>query len=163
MLVRWLVFIHVLSAITFFLAHGASAAVIYKLRSETNFTRIQAILDLSLSTFKAYMLSFLIMGLTGLALPFMIHIWNKGWIWLSIVLLVVVVVWMGLLTEKHTKPLRRMVGLPYMIRGTRFEAEPPASEAEVQAAIQQINPTQWLIGGYIIPVIILWLMIFKPF
>lgn len=30
MLVRWLVFIHVLSALTFFLAHGAAAAMVFK-------------------------------------------------------------------------------------------------------------------------------------
>ena len=75
MLVRWLVFIHVLSAITFFLAHGAAAAMVFRVRSETDFTRIRAMLDLSVSTFQVYMFSFLMMGLTGLTMPFLIHIW----------------------------------------------------------------------------------------
>ena len=82
MLVRWLVFIHVLSAITFFLAHGAAAALVFKLRTETDFARIRAMLDLSGSTFMAYAISFLIMGITGLIMPFLIHIWDKVYIWL---------------------------------------------------------------------------------
>ena len=79
-LVRWLVFLHILSAITFFLAHGAAAAMVFKVRSETDYARIRAMLDLSVSTFQVYMLSFVIMGLTGLTMPFLIHIWNKVWI-----------------------------------------------------------------------------------
>ena len=82
MLVRWLVFIHVLSAITFFLAHGAAAAMIYKVRTETDFARIRAMLDLSGSTLNIYIASFLVMGITGLIMPFLIHIWDKVYIWL---------------------------------------------------------------------------------
>ena len=163
MLVRWFVFLHVLSAITFFLAHGAAAAMVFKVRSETDFTRIRAMLDLGVSTFKAYMLSFTIMGLTGLIMPFMIHIWDKGYIWLSIILILFVVVWMGLVNEKQFKDLRRLVGLPYMKGSKDFPAEPPASPEEVAALLKKINPTQWALVGYGIPAVVLWLMIFKPF
>ena len=163
MLVRWFVFLHVLSAITFFLTHGAAATMIFKIRSETDFTRIRAMLDLAVSTFQAYMLSFLIMGLTGLIMPFMIHIWNKVYIWLSIVLILFVAVWMGLVNEKQIKQLRRLVGLPYMKGNKEYPAEPPSSPDEVAALLKKINPTQWAMVGYGIPVIVLWLMIFKPF
>lgn len=163
MLVRWLVFLHVLSAITFFLAHGAAAAMVFKVRSETDFVRIRAMLDLSVSTFMVYMLSFLIMGLTGLTMPFLIHIWNKAWIWLSIVLILFVAIWMGLVNEKQIKQLRRLVGLPYMQGNKEYPAESPASPEEVAALLKKINPTQWALVGYGIPAVVLWLMIFKPF
>ncbi len=163
MLVRWLVFIHVLSAITFFLAHGAAAAMVFKVRSETDFARIRAMLDLAVSTFQTYMLSFALMGLTGLTMPFLIHIWNKAWIWLSIVLILFVVVWMGLVNEKQIKQLRRLVGLPYMQGFNEFPAEQPASPEEVAALLKKINPYQWALVGYGIPVVVLWLMVFKPF
>ena len=163
MLVRWLVFIHVLSAITFFLAHGAAAAMVFKVRSETDFARIRAMLDLSVSTFKVYMLSFLLMGLTGLTMPFLIHIWNKAWIWLSIVLILFVAIWMGLVNEKQIKQLRRLVGLPYMQGFNEFPAETPASAEEVAALLKRINPYQWALVGYGIPAVVLWLMVFKPF
>jgi hypothetical protein len=163
MLVRWFVFLHVLSAITFFLAHGAAAAMIYKVRSETDFTRIRAMLDLSASTFQVYIFSFLLMGVTGLIMPFMIHIWGKIYIWLSIVLILFVAVWMGLVNEKQIKQLRRLVGLPYMQGNKDYPAEPPSSPEEVAALLKKINPHQWALVGYGIPAIVLWLMIFKPF
>jgi hypothetical protein len=68
----------VLSAISFFLAHGTSAAMAFQIRKETDFARIRAMLDLSWSTMILMGISFLIMGLTGLILPFMIHIWEQG-------------------------------------------------------------------------------------
>ena len=163
MLVRWLVFIHVLSAITFFLAHGAAAAMVFRVRSETDFTRIRAMLDLSISTVKLYFLSFLIMGLTGLIMPFMIHIWNQVWVWLSIVLILFVAIWMSLVNEKQIKQLRRLVGLPYMQRNKEYPAEPPSSPEAVAALLKSINPIQWVLVGYGIPAVVLWLMIFKPF
>ena len=163
MLIRWLVFLHVLSAITFFLAHGAAAAMVFKVRKETDYTRIRAMLDLSQSTFLVYIISFLAMGLTGLVMPFLIHIWGKVYIWLSIVLILFVVGWMGLVNEKQFKQLRRLVGLPYMQGSKDFPAEPPASPEAVAALLKKINPTQWVVVGYGIPMVVLWLMIFKPF
>ena len=105
-LIRWLIFIHVLAALTFFLAHGASAAMAFKIRKETDFTRIGAMLDLSWSTAIVMGISFLIMGLTGVVLPFVIHIWNKGYIWVSILLMLFVFIYMGIFNESHYKQLR---------------------------------------------------------
>ena len=163
MLIRWLVFIHVLSAITFFLAHGAAAAMVFKVRSEKDFIRIQAMLDLAVSTFKVYMLSFLIMGLTGLVMPFLIHIWNQVWIWLSIVSILFVAGWMFAVNEKQFKQLRKLVGLPYMQGKNEYPAETPASPEEIEKFLKTINPISWVVVGYGIPAFVLWLMIFKPF
>ena len=77
-LIRWLIFLHVLSALTFYMAHGASATMAFKVRKETDFARLRAMLDLSTSTFITMGISFLVMGLTGLVMPFMIHIWNRA-------------------------------------------------------------------------------------
>src|SRR5919108_3524131 len=114
LLIRWLVFVHILAAITFFLAHGASAAMAFQVRKEREFARIRALLDLSWSTMVLMGVSFLIMGLTGITLPFLIRIWNRGYIWLSIVLMLFVFIYMAMFNENHYKQLRRMVGLPYM-------------------------------------------------
>src|SRR5215510_14667133 len=113
-LLRWLIFLHVLSAITFFLAHGTSAAMAFQLRKETDFARIRALLDLSRSTLIFMGVSLLVMGLTGLILPFLIHIWNRVYIWLSIALMLFVVVYMLISNENRYNKLRRLVGLPYM-------------------------------------------------
>jgi hypothetical protein len=162
-LVPWLIFIHILGSITFFLAHGTSIAMAFQLRKETDFARIRALLDLSMSTMVAMFIAFLVMGIPGLIMPFILKIWNKGWIWASIVLMIVVFLYMVFMNEKRYKHLRRMVGLPYMIGGDRFPAEEPVSQAEVEAHIQKMNVNELVIIGYGIPMIVLWLMVFKPF
>ena len=163
MFFRWLVFIHVLSAITFFLSHGAAAAMVFKVRYEKDHIRIQAMLDLAVSTFKVYMLSFLLMGLTGLVMPFITHIWHRIWIWLSIVLILFVAGWMFAVNEKQFKQLRKLVGLPYMQGKSEYPAEAPASPEEIEKFLKTINPISWVVVGYGIPAFVLWLMIFKPF
>ena len=162
-LIRWLIFLHVLSAITFFLAHGTSAAMAFQLRKERDFTRIRALLDLSHSTLIPLEVSFVIMALTGIIMPFPIHIWNKVYIWLSIVLMLFVVIYMLVSNENRYNKLRRLVGLPYMKASKSFPAEPPSSPEEVAALLQKTTVTVLVVVGYVIPAIVLWLMVFKPF
>jgi len=162
-LIQWLIFLHVLAALTFFLAHGTSAAMAFQLRKETDFARIRAMLDLSDSTLEIMFVSFLVMGLTGLALPFFIHIWNKGWVWLSIILMVFVFVWMVLMNERAYKVLRKLVGLPYRQGSKEYPAELPSSPEEVAALLKKTSLTGLVVTGYVIPAIVLWLMVFKPF
>ena len=162
-LIRWLIFLHILSAISFFLAHGTSAAMAFQIRKETDFSRIRAMLDLSWSTMVLMGISFLIMGLTGIALPFLIHIWNKIYIWLSIVLMLFVFIYMAMYNETRYKELRRLVGLPYMKGNKQLPAEPPSSPEAVAALLNKTSVTSLVVVGYIIPAIVLWLMVFKPF
>ena len=162
-LVRWLIFLHILAALTFFLAHGASAAMAFKIRREKDFARIGAMLDLSWSTMVLMGVSFLVMGLTGIILPFLIRIWNRGYIWASIVLMLFVFIYMAIFNEATYKQLRRLVGLPYMKGSKQMPAEPPSSPEEVASLLNKINVMPLVLVGYGIPAIVLWLMIFKPF
>jgi len=163
MLLRWLIFIHVLSAVTFFLAHGTSAAMAFQLRKETNIERIRAMLDLSGTTAIVLMVSFLLMAVTGLIMPFILKIWNQVWIWLSIVLMVYVFLHMGLRGERTFHSLRKLVGLPYRQNNKEHPAEPPASDEEILAHARKTSVYELIVVGYVIPAFVLWLMVFKPF
>ena len=163
LLVRWLVFVHILAAITFFLAHGTSAAMAFQVRKESDLSRIRALLDLSWSTMIIMGVAFGIMGLTGLVLPFIIHLWGRIYIWLSIGLMLFVFIYMGMFNETHYKELRRMVGLPYMKGNKRLPAEPPCSPEEVQEFLKKTSATSLVVVGYGVPAVVLWLMVFKPF
>lgn len=162
-LVRWLVFLHVLSALTFFLAHGPSAAMAFKVRKETDLARIRAMLDLSESTIEIMFLSFLGLLFTGVALSFLLRIWNKGWVWTSLLLMIFVFIWMVWMNERAYKTLRKLVGLPYRQGSKEYQAEVPASAEEVAAQLKKLSVKGLVIVGYVIPSIVLWLMIFKPF
>jgi hypothetical protein len=134
-----------------------------RIRKETEFIRIRAMLDLSESTIELMFISFLAMGLTGVVLPFLIHIWNKGWVWVSIILMIFVFIWMVWMNEREYKILRKLVGLPYRQGSREYPAEPPASAEDVVAQLKKMNVTGLLVAGYLIPAFVLWLMIFKPF
>ena len=162
-IVRWLIFLHVLSALTFYLAHGTSAFMAFQIRKETDFARIRAMLDLSLSSMIVMGVSFLIMGLTGIIMPFMIHIWNRIYIWLSIGLMLFVFIYMAVFNETHYKELRRLVGLPYMKGSKQLPAEAPSSPEEVATLLKKTSATSLVVVGYLIPAFVLWLMVFKPF
>jgi hypothetical protein len=107
--------------------------------------------------------SFALMGLTGLILPFLIHLWGRIYIWLSIVLMLFVFIYMSMYNETHYKELRRMVGLPYMRGNKRLPAETPCSPEEVAEHLKKLNATSLVVVGYGIPAVVLWLMVFKPF
>ena len=50
-LIRWLIFLHVLAALTFFLAHGASGAMAFKIRKETDRSNLTERMDKNERTF----------------------------------------------------------------------------------------------------------------
>ena len=135
----------------------------FRIRSETNIDRIRAMLDLSAFTIRTLFRAFLAMGLTGLALPFVLKLWGKGWVWISIVLMLIVAIQMGLMDERRYKVLRRLVGLPYMKGSKEYPAEEPASQQDVQEFLKGLKTTDLVVYGFVIPIIVLWLMMFKPF
>lgn len=162
-LIPWLVFLHTLSALLFFLAHGTSVAMAFQIRKEKDFARIGALLDLSASTFMSMVVSLFVMGLSGLVMPFILNLWNKGWIWTSIVLMVIVIVRMAMMNDKRYKHLRRLIGQPYMIGGKTFPAEPPATQEAVESHLKTLRVEELVAVGIVIPILVLWLMVFKPF
>jgi hypothetical protein len=162
MLVRWLVWVHVLSIITFFLGHGAGAAMAFRIRKETNPERMRAMLDLSSSPFMVFMLSYVVMGVAGIVMVFLLRLWNRGWVWASIALMLFVFVWMFRISRPFMK-LRKLVGLPYMEGRVDHPAEPPASDEAISEHIGTLGVTQFVVVGYVIPACVLWLMSFKPF
>src|SRR5437764_15347560 len=94
----WLVLLHILGVFAFLLAHGASVAVAFRVRSERDPTRIRALLDLSngyLNAMYGGLVALLIFGiLAGISGAW----WTSGrlWIWAALVVLVGIVVGMYL-------------------------------------------------------------------
>ncbi|MDP9252677.1 MAG: hypothetical protein M3O80_06695 [Chloroflexota bacterium] len=162
-LYSWIVFLHVAALFGFLLAHGASSAVAFRIRRERDPIRIAALLDLSAGV---YGLSYASLGLlvgTGLAAAFMGGFWSRGWIWASIVVLIVMTVSMHIHPAATFSRTRKAAGLPYFEGWRPHEKRPPDSADEITAAAATNNPwiTLAIGGGGIL--IILWLMMFKPF
>lgn len=162
LLVRWLAPLHVLSVITFFLAHGAGHAMAFRIRKETSLERMRAMLDLSSSPVMIYLLSYLVMGVTGIVMLVLLRLWNRGWVWIAVALMLFVFFWMVRLAGPYAK-LRKLVGLPYREGNAEHPAEPPASEEAVAEHLSTLGVWQLVVVGYVVPAFVLWLMFFQPF
>ncbi|MCC6300172.1 MAG: hypothetical protein IT314_12810 [Anaerolineales bacterium] len=164
MLYKLVVFLHVACVLGYLLAHGVSAAVSFAIKKERDIARIRALLDLSAASYPSMLWTLLAIVVFGLAAAFLNMAWWKfGWIWVSIILLIVIIVLMALHGAAVFGEIRKAVGLPYTVKGKPFPAEPVKSDEEIYAAIAKVNPWLLLIIGYGGFAVIAWLMTAKPF
>lgn len=163
-LYRWIEFLHVVAGITFMVSHGASIAISFRIKKEQEMNKIKTMLDLSGTMWVAMMLSLLVTLIAGIIMGFMLKWWSQWWIWISIILLLVIMIWMFQIGQSTYHPIRRAMGMPYLARGREMPAEEPAPEEERKALIaRSMNPYIMLLVGYGGYVVIIWLMMFKPF
>ncbi|MEW6029504.1 MAG: hypothetical protein ACOYZ8_10040 [Chloroflexota bacterium] len=164
MLYQLVVFLHVVSVLGYLLAHGVSASVSYAIKKERDVNRIRALLDLSAASYPAMLWTLLAVIVFGLAAAFLNMVWWKfGWIWISILVLVAIIVLMATYGAGVFGEIRKAVGLPYMVKGKPFPAEPAKSDEEIYATVAKVNPTLLLVIGYGGFAVIAWLMRIKPF
>lgn len=159
---QWLVFLHILAALAFFMVHGASAVMAFRLRQERQLERIRAILDMSNAALPVAYMALGVLVLAGIGAGIMGGWFRMGWIWASLVLLVIMWFGMHYYAFRFYTPIRKAVGLPYR-DGQEHPAEPPASEEEITALIQMANPLVLAGFSFAVVGVILWLMVFKPF
>ncbi len=159
-LYAWLVVIHVAALLIFFLAHGGTAAAALRLRQERDLARIRTLLELSSSSIGvAFTGSFLVALASGVWLGFLGGYWNRGWIWASLVILIVVAL---LMTPMAAMPMRRIRRAAGIARGKADEI-PPADEAELARLLARWDPLPVAALGIGAILVITWLMFFKPF
>jgi uncharacterized membrane protein len=143
--------LHLVGAFLFVAAHGATAAVTFKLRSETDPNRVRTMLELSRSTRGVMYVSFLLMVGAGVALGFVGAWWWAGWIWVSLGLFLVLF--------GAAFPL----AIPYF-RQIRLTLErDPVDRDELRRLLRS---PRLLVLAWVETIgiaFILWLMVYKPF
>lgn len=162
----WIVFIHAAALLLFFIAHGASMAVAFRVRGERDPARVRALLELSAWSVTLWPSIAFVIGLAaGIAAGIMGGHFGRLWIWLSLVLLIVVSGVMTPMVATRFNAVRAAAGIavtPPFSR--RPPAEPPApDEGELHRLLDAWNPIPIAaigLGGFLV---ILWLMFFKPF
>ena len=160
----WLVFVHVLSGFIFFLSHGAAAFGLLKMPQEREQDRIKALLDLRTYADPWMSWSSGVLFLSGIVAGFMGQWWGKGWIWVSLVLLILVSLPMTFMGRVYFERIRKAQGLENRLPGTKGgTTEKPASAKELEAIIVVGKPGLIAAVGLIGLALIVWLMMFKPF
>jgi hypothetical protein len=159
-----LVVLHVLSVFGFLFAHGASAAVMFKVRRECDPARIQALLDLSAGLGGTMAVTALLLFLTGLVAGFMGGLWGRGWIWASLALFVAISVVMSALGRPYLERVRRAIGVASLEDRRKKQAAPePLPPAALATVLASGRPRLMAVVGLGGLIVITWLMMVKPF
>jgi hypothetical protein len=162
---QWLVFAHVLGVFGFLLAHGTAAAVAFALQRQCKVERVRVLLDLSRGVTKVANVSLLVLLAAGITAGFMGNWWGHGWIWASLGLFILIGVTMTLLGSRPLNRLRQLVHAGNPSRSETVSHLSLDTSAEKQLAVLLAATHPWLLtvigGGGL--VLILWLMMFKPF
>lgn len=158
---RWLVFLHIVGAFAFLMAHGVSAAVMFALRRERSVDRIRSLLDLSRGSLGVMLGGLLVILATGVINGFIGHWWKAGWIWASIGLFFLIYGVMSALGSRGLNELRIGLGMRSSY-GQKPRAEQIGAD-QIDAILNRSNPVLLTLIGFGGFVIIAGLMWFKPF
>lgn len=159
----WLVLTHVAAAFIFILAHGVSAFVAFKVRSEPDRVRLLALLDLSASSLGITFLALAVALVAGIAAAIVGGHFAKFWPWAAIIILVVVA---GSMTPLATYPMsavRRGLGQPNRDDTKKGVVPEPLGDPEIAVLRARLRPELVSAIGLGGLVILLWLMQEKPF
>jgi hypothetical protein len=163
---RWLIFTHILAIFGFLLAHGAAAAVSFKLRGEREIERVRALLELSRGVTTVASVSMLVLLAAGITAGFMGNWWGQYWIWTSLSLFLLIGIAMMVLASRPFNRVRQLVQFGKPSSRAKPELQPSSGAAMDQqlaamlAATHPVLLTAIGFGGF---ALILWLMMFKPF
>jgi hypothetical protein len=159
----WVVLLHIIGAFTFALSHGVAVWMAVQLPKERDRNRIAALLDLSAASLNGLYIGLVLLLVGGIWAGILGGWFGRLWIWLALVLVIGIAVVMYIVATPYFGGLRAAVGIKSQY-GKKDAPEPvPQSDAEV-AAMAARSPQAILsgvgLGGL---VIILWLMVLKPF
>jgi hypothetical protein len=160
---EWIVLLHIVGAFLFAIAHGAGVWVAIQLRRERDPRRIEALLDLSGSSLNGFYVGLLLLLVGGIWAGIYRGWFQFAWIWAALVVLVAIVILMYVVATPFFKKLRTALGQRRMGMPKDAPDPVPLSDGEI-AAIAAQTPVALLsaigFGGLLI---ILWLMVVKPF
>lgn len=161
--VRWIVLLHVLGAFAFAAGHGVSMVAAFRLRGERDRARMAALLDLSGASLGLAFVGLLVLFVSGVLAGIVLGSWGRGWIWVSLVVLVVVSGLMTPLGSTYYTRIRQALG--QRTRGLKADdPDPtPATDEELAALLASRRPEVLLLLGAGSFVVIVYLMMFRPF
>ncbi|HLF36393.1 MAG TPA: hypothetical protein VI520_00515 [Anaerolineales bacterium] len=160
---KWLVFLHVLGAMGFMLAHGGTTAMTLLLKRQRGLDAMRALLDLSRHSGPAMGIALLVLLGGGIAAGFTGRWWGEAWIWISLAILIGITAVMAWSSRAQYHKLRKVLGMPYFDGRREQPAPPPAAEAEIYAVQATLRPGLLSVVSFGGIVLIAWLMMYKPF
>lgn len=161
--IRWIVFAHVVGMLMFVAGHGVSMFVVFQVRRERDRARLGALVDLSGWSLGLAGIGLLVLFLSGILAGIVNGSFGKWWIWIALALFIAIAMLMTPIGGKYLTGIRVAIG--QRTRGLKpSDPDPvPAGDAELEALLASKTPERLLYlggGGFLV---ILWLMMFRPF
>lgn len=158
-----IVLVHVVGVLIFVLAHGVSVAVLLRLRSERDPAALRTLLDLSRRSLNVAGVGFVIWFLGGILAGFSGNWWTTGrlWVWASLVIAIVITGVMTPMGRFYLNRVRTALGVD--VKTGVYDPAVQVDGAAIQAAVASGQPAVLAgigIGGLLV---LLWLMMAKPF
>jgi len=159
----WVVFAHVVLVILAAGAHGVSAFAMFRIRSETDRSRVAALVDLSTSSLITAGVGMILAIITGIVAAIMGGHFSLLWPWASIAVVVAIILVMTPLAANPMNEVRKTLG--QRVRTDKKGAPPrqPGSDAELAAARSRLRPELVATLGVAAILVLVWLMEQKPF
>jgi hypothetical protein len=151
----WWVYAHILGALLFMLAHGTAAAMVFRLRTERDPAAVRTMLGLSKLTLGPAYAALLLLLVAGIWAGIEIQAFSNGtmWLWTAVGVLVVI--------------LGAMFGLVsptfYRTRDLLGDGSTEVDAAELDRRLSSPRPMVGMGIGFLGILVILWLMVMKPF
>jgi hypothetical protein len=159
----WVVLLHVLGAFGFVFGHGASAMVSFRLRSERSPERVATLLGVSTAGLIVTYVSLLVLIVAGVIAGFMGDWWGSGWLWAAIIVLVLMLGGMYAMATPYYKQVRLAAGIPAPGAKPADAAPEPMPPDQLASLLTSSRPMTLAWFGGIGLVVIIWLMVVKPF
>jgi uncharacterized membrane protein len=153
---QWLVFLHIAGVFGFLMFHGVSVGVLVRLRRERDRERIRTLLELSGASMIGFYVSTVVLLAGGILAGFAGNWWGRLWIWVSLALFLAIA---GLMYPLGSRTFRR-IGQAVSMRPS---GAPMASDEEIDELLRSRRLVVLAAIGYGGILVILWLMVFKPF
>lgn len=160
---EWIVLLHVVGAFVFVLSHGVAVFMVLELPKQRDSRRIAALLDLSSASLNGLYLGLLFLLIGGIWAGISGQHFSRGWIWVSLIVLVAIVVVMYVIATPYFKRLRLALGQRVMGMPKDAPDPVPLADAEILAIAARSPALPLTVVGFGGLLVILWLMILKPF
>ena len=159
----WVVLLHVVGAFMFVASHGVAMWMVAEMPRQKDPKRIGALLDLSSASLTGVYVGLLLLLVGGIWAGIAGGWFGKLWIWVAIVVLIAIFVAMYLVATPFFKSLRIALGQRTMGLAKDAPDPTPAPDAEVLAIAARTPVAALSAIGFGGLLVILWLMVVKPF
>ena len=157
----WWVYLHILGAFAFVFAHGASAVAAFRIRATRDPVQIRTLLDVSSLAIGVMYIGLLLLLIGGIAAGIAGERFDEGWIWAALVILIVIIVAMYAMATPFYGQLRVAAGV--RAKDPKADPNPVVNQSDIDALAGSNRPAVLLAIGAIGFLVILWLMVLKPF